>query len=71
MSIEAFRHYIDARDALAAGDHARAGADLEKALRSPPDNRFLRQHVEQFLDHNSLAGEAALEILRVEVQRRS
>ena len=71
MSIEAFEHYLEAREALAAGDRVRAGEELEKALGSQPNNATLRGHVERFLDHRTFAGVAALEILRVEVQRRS
>ena len=71
MSIEALEHYLDAKEALAEGDHDKAAEQLGKALGSPQDNSVLRLHVEKFLNHHTFAGVAALEILRVEVQRRS
>lgn len=71
MTIEALEHYLDAREALAAGNADKAAEQLGKALGSPPGNHILRLNVEKFLNHHTLAGEAALEVLRVEIQRRN
>lgn len=69
MGIESLKRYLDAREALAEGDRETAGHAIEEALGSAPNNPVLRDNVGALLDHKGLAGEAVLEVIRVEMQR--
>lgn len=70
MSTRALVRYLDARQALESGDREAAAGELEKAMGSPPDNRQIRQNLELLLDHKTLAGDAILDLLRVEIGRK-
>lgn len=70
MSVEALHDYLDARQALANRDSESAAVLLERAIASPPNNPVIRRSLDLCLDHDHPAGEAILEILRVEIGRR-
>lgn len=70
MSTRALTEYLEAREALRRGNQSLAATVLEFAVRSPHNNRVLRENLTTLLDHRTLAGSALLELIRVEVGRR-
>ena len=70
MTTRPLKRYLEARDALARGDPEAAAGAVEEAFGAQQGNTFIRQNLDQLLDHESLAGEAVLDLVRVEMQRR-
>jgi hypothetical protein len=68
-SVEPLKRYLAARDALARGDRDEAAAAAEEALGSQEGNAFIRRNLERLLDHETLAGESALDLVRVEMNQ--
>lgn len=69
MATGALVDYLNARQALANHDSETAALLLESAIASPEGNRVIRKNLPALLDHDNLAGEAILELLRVEIGR--
>ena len=68
-SVEPLKRYLAARDALARGDRDEAATRAEEAFGSQKGNDFIQRNVERLLDPESLAGEAALDLVRVEMNQ--
>lgn len=68
-SVEPLKQYLAARDALARSDRDEAATAAEEAFGSQEGNDFIQRNLERLLDHESLAGEAALDLVRVEMNQ--
>lgn len=69
-NIEPMIDYLEARRLLEQGDRAGALASLAAAVGADAPNLVLDENLERFLDHRSMPGEVALELVKTEVQRR-
>lgn len=70
MSIKPLMEYLESKESLRQGKAPEAGRLLESAVRSPAKNPVLRRSLETLLNHRSLAGQALLNLIRVEANRR-
>lgn len=70
MDIRPLRDYLRAHDALAAGNRDEALSALASAMDLDEPNHVLQGNLEQFMDPDSIAGDAMLRMLVRETERR-
>ena len=69
VSIVPLKDYLRAQDCLRRQDRTGAVKALNDCLGSP-DNSIVEQHLDMLLNHETIAGQGVLEILRVELNKR-
>lgn len=69
-NIRPLQDYLDARDALQAGDVERAAAGLAQALGAGAPTTEIVENIDALFDQHSPAGALALDVLRGEISKR-